>query len=31
MMLAAAVANHIRDLDENAVGRFHRLVNACKN
>ena len=31
MTLAAAVANHIRHLDENAVQRFHRLVNAFKN
>ena len=31
MTLAAAVANHIRGLNENAVQRFHRLVNAFKN
>ena len=30
MTLAAAVAKHIRHLDENAVQRFHRLVNAIK-
>jgi hypothetical protein len=31
MTLAAAVANHIRGLNENAVQRFHKLVNALKN